>query len=191
MLTKDQLLKQIQSTMRKTKVPELANIIHHKDFQLTDLIDLTFHPDKKLAFRAAWLLENMFLHRPDLYVNNLDYLLSHFTSVTHPGCKRHYAKIAMHITSPHALPEIKHKIETIDMTVIVNQCFEWMIDPAVLVAVKALASETLFNLRHRYPWIAGELAAQLEFLMRNGTAAIQSKGKKLLGYLHPLEMERM
>jgi hypothetical protein len=35
-------------------------------------------------------------------------------------------------------------------------------------------------MRHRYPWIAEELANQIRYLMRNGTAAIQSRGRKLL-----------
>jgi hypothetical protein len=41
----------------------------------------------------------------------------------------------------------------------------------------------LFNLRTRYPWIEEELANQIKFLMRNGTAAIQSRGRKLLAQL--------
>jgi hypothetical protein len=53
------------------------------------------------------------------------------------------------------------------------------------VAVKSFASEALFNMRHRYPWIAEELPNQLEYLMRDGTAAIQSKGRRLLSYLNP------
>ncbi|MCJ8211528.1 hypothetical protein MUY27_17545 [Mucilaginibacter sp. RS28] len=187
MLTKDQLLKQLSATMGKTKVVELSNILFHKNFKLTDLIDLTFHPDKKIAFRAAWLLENLFLHRPDCYLHDVNYLISRFDEVTYPSCQRHYAKIAMHITSPKAIPDIRHILATTDLDAMVNKCFEWLIAPEVLVAVKAFACEALFNLRHRYPWIAEELPAQLEFLMRNGTAAIQSKGKKLLSYLQPLE----
>jgi len=58
-----------------------------------------------------------------------------------------------------------------------------MIDPKAKIAIKVFASEALFNLRGRYPWIEEELANQIQFLMRNGTAAIQSRGKKLLALL--------
>jgi hypothetical protein len=186
MLSKEQLLKQIQSTLAKTKVLELTSVLHHKHFKLRDLIELTFFTDKKIAFRAAWLLENLFLHRPDLYVNDLPFFIEKFPRVDHASCKRHYAKIAMHVTSPHASAAIRNKISNIDMQPVVDTCFEWMIDANVLVAVKAFAGEALFNLRHRYPWITDELSAQLEYLMRNGTAAIQTKGKKLLAFMHPL-----
>ena len=66
------------------------------------------------------------------------------------------------------------------MEPIVEQCFDWMIDPKVLIAVKVFSAEALFNLRHRYPWISGELTEQLQFLMRDGSAAIQARGRKLL-----------
>jgi len=55
-----------------------------------------------------------------------------------------------------------------------------MIDHKIKIAVKAFAAEALFNLRHRYDWVAEELANQLHYLMSNGSAAIQSRGKKLL-----------
>jgi hypothetical protein len=86
----------------------------------------------------------------------------------------------MHMTDPGMLPAIRTKLETLDLEPAVEQCFDWMIDPKVKIAVKVFASEALFNLRHRYPWIAEELENQIKFLMRNGSAAIQSRGKKLL-----------
>jgi hypothetical protein len=55
-----------------------------------------------------------------------------------------------------------------------------MIDPKVRIAVKVFAAQALFNLRERYPLIKDELAEQIRFLMRDGTAAIQSRGRKLL-----------
>jgi hypothetical protein len=66
---------------------------------------------------------------------------------------------------------------------VVEQLFDWMIDPKVLIAVKVFASEALFNVRSRYPWITEELINQIRFLMQDGTAAIQSRGKKLLAKL--------
>jgi hypothetical protein len=65
----------------------------------------------------------------------------------------------------------------------VEQLFDWMIDPKVRIAVKVFAGSALFNLRARYPWLKEELAEQIRFLMRDGTAAIQSRGKKLLSQL--------
>jgi hypothetical protein len=180
MLTQDELLQQLSATIDKTKVNKLSAIIREQRFALRDLIDLTFYPDKTIAFRAAWLLENTFLYKPGLYLPDIPYLLARFKEVKNPGCQRHYAKIAMHLTSPKVVQPIQSVLQNINLEPVVEQCFEWMIDPKVLIAVKVFSAEALFNMRYRYPWIAEELVNQLQFLMRNGSPAIQSRGKKLL-----------
>ena len=176
----ESLFKQISNTIGKTKVLELSRILKEENFALRDLIDLSFYPDKDIAFRAAWILENIFLLSPDRYQSELEYLISRIKEVKYASCQRHYAKILMHITDPKTIQSIKDKLATLDMEPVVEQCFDWMIDPKVKVAVKCFASEALFNLRHRYPWIKEELANQIEFLMRNGSAGIQARGKGLL-----------
>ncbi len=169
--------------MVKSRVVKLSAILQKQHFFLRDLIDITFHQDKNIAFRAAWILENLFLQKPDSYLHDLDYLLSRVKDVTNPSCKRHYAKIAMHITSPKSPGSIQQKLAEIDLEPVVEQLFDWMIDPKVLIAVKVFAAQALFNLRNRYTWLTEELANQIQYLMRNGSAAIQSRGRKLLSRL--------
>ncbi|MDB5008447.1 MAG: hypothetical protein JWP45_2840 [Mucilaginibacter sp.] len=179
----DDLLKQLSNTIGKPKVLELSRLLKEQQFALRDLIDLTFYADKDIAFRAAWILENIFLQDPSRYENDIAYLVSRIKDVKYASCQRHYAKILMHITDPKTLPLIKEKLQQLDLEPAVEQCFDWMIDPKVKIAVKCFTAEALFNLRQRYPWIQDELANQVKFLMRNGTAAIQSRGKKLLAKL--------
>ncbi|HEY8930829.1 MAG TPA: hypothetical protein VIM55_16610 [Mucilaginibacter sp.] len=183
MPTRDDLIKQLSATLVKTKVDKLSRIVKDENFSLRDLIDLTFHEDKNIAFRAAWVLENVYLPNPVFYLADLDYLLARFQDVTYPSCQRHYAKIMRHITRPKTQALIKQKLQGTDLEPVVEKCFDWLIDPKVLIAVKVFAAEALFNLRHRYDWIAEELANQIKFMMRTGTAAIQSRGKKLLEVL--------
>jgi hypothetical protein len=150
---------------------------------LRDLVDLTFYADGNIAFRAAWILENLFLKKPEIYIDDLEYLLSRVKNVTYPSCQRHYAKVIMHITAKKAPVAIRQKLEGISFEPVVEKFFDWLIDEKVLVAVKVFASEALFNLRNRYPWINDELKEQLKFLMRDGSMAIQTRGKKLLSQL--------
>lgn len=183
-MTQAELIIQLTETFGKTKVNKLKIILNEQRFALHDLIDLTFHPDKTIAFRSAWLLENVILSNPVACLNEIDYLLTQFTKVNHPSCKRHYAKIVMYITSPKTHPLIKEYLQDRNLEPVVEQCFDWLIDPKILIAVKVFAAETLYNLIHRYKWISEELKDQLSFLMNNGSAAIQSRGKKLLIALH-------
>lgn len=183
MLTKEELIRELGATIGKTKVNKLTVILKKQNFALRDLIDLTFYPHKTIAFRAAWLLENLFLLNPEGYLNDIDYLLSRLNEINSHSCQRHYAKIIMHITDDKTPASIREKLNGIELQPVTEQLFDWMIDPKVLIAVKVFASQALFNLRLRYPWIKDELAEQISFLMRNGTSAIQSRGRKLLDTL--------
>ncbi len=183
MLSREDLLKQLSDTIGKRKVLELSRILKEEHFALRDLIDLTFYSDKDVAFRAAWILENMFLENPASYDEDVEYLVSRFDDVAYPSCQRHYAKIMMHITAKKTPETIRLKLEQMNLEPVVERCFDWLIDPKILVAVKVFAGEALFNLRQRYPWIKEELAEQIKFLMRDGTAAIQTRGRKLLAEL--------
>lgn len=183
MISKDDLIKQISGTIGKNRVLELTRILKEQQFAAHDLIDITFHHDSAIAFHAAWILENQFLQNQGKCVHSLEYLLSRIKEVKHESCQRHYAKIVMHVTGKKAPKVVQQKLLKLDLEPVVEQCFDWMIDPGVKIAVKCFAGEALFNLRDRYPWIKEELAEQLQFLMRNGTAAIQSRGRKLLALL--------
>ncbi|MFI5139105.1 MAG: hypothetical protein ACHQIM_14880 [Sphingobacteriales bacterium] len=184
MISRGELIAQLSNSIGKRKVLELSRILEEQHFALRDLIDLTFIDDKNVAFRAAWILENIFLKDPLRYEPDLSYLISGIKEVKHESCKRHYAKIMMRITAENGPAIIKQKLQQIDLEPVVEQCFDWMIDPKVRVAVKVFASEVLFNLRGRYPWIKEELTAEIKFLMRNGPAAIQSRGQKVLASLN-------
>lgn len=167
-------------TIGKTKVIELSRISQEHKLSLHDLLEVTFHPDKNIAFRAPRILENLFTIIPLKYVPNIAYLLSRIKEVKHANCQRHYVKIIMHITNANVPQFITDALSAIDLEPVIEQCFDWMIDPKVKVAVKVFSGDVLFNLRHRYPWVKKELANQLKFLMQNGTAAMQSKRRRLL-----------
>src|ERR1700753_2425018 len=121
MLTTDELIKEISATLVKKKVDKLTAILDTQQFALRDLIDITFHPDKNIAFRAAWILENLFLKKPGSYLDDMDYLLGRIKDVKNESCKRHYAKIVMHITNPKAPVAIRGKLQEIDLEPVVEQ----------------------------------------------------------------------
>jgi hypothetical protein len=179
-MTKSELIERITGIIGKPKVLELSRILKAQQFALHDLIDITFHSDKSVAFRAVWILENVFLTDPESYLPDLEYMISRIKEVKHPGCMRHYAKIIMHITDAKAPESLQLKLQEINFEPVVEQLFDWMINPRTKVAVKVFAAYALFNLKDLFPWVKEELTAQMEFLMRNGSAAIQAGGKKIL-----------
>lgn len=173
------LRKQIEATLTKQKVLRLTEIAN-QDLPIKDLIELTFDANQQIGFRAAWILENLLLKNEMLILENLNELILCLPQVFNPSCQRHYVKIWMYLTSPKTNSVIKSKIEKADLKPIVETCFDWLIDPKVAIAVKCFCCEILFNLRNHYDWIADELARELEFLMKDGSPGIQSKGKRIL-----------
>ncbi len=188
-LDPDALRRQLLATLTKSKVDKLKHVLSEFAFDLRNLVDLTFDTDATLAFRAAWLLENVILHDPARHRAAVDYLLSRVPEVTNGSCKRHYARIMAYVTSLKAGPVMWAHMAGADTKLLVEQCFNWIIDPKVLVAVKVKACEALCNLRHQHPWIADELTEQLQHLMRNGSAAMQQRGKKLLEVLEKSKLK--
>jgi hypothetical protein len=179
----DELLLHISETIGKNKVLKLTDILYNRKFAIGDLINLTFYPRKEIAFRAAWILENLILLHPVKYVNDIETICAQFTRVNNKSCLRHYTKIIMHLTAPGADKQIKTKLESINMENVIERCFELLIDRGSPVAVKAFASQVLFNLRSRHTWIAGVLTDQIKIMMDGGEPAIRAKGRKLLSYL--------
>ena len=180
MLSATELKQQISTTIGKEKVATLTKILREENFALNNLIELSFYKDKDVAFRAAWILENVFLDSPLTYLPHLEYLLSRFSEVVYPSCQRHYAKIIMHLTQPNIPAPIKQKMQQANLEPVIEKLFCWLIEPKVKIAVKVFAADALFNLRAKHHWITEELGNQVEYLMRDGSAAIQSRGMKIL-----------
>ena len=179
-LTSDDLLKQLMTHPTRGFIERLSARVQKEHFELNKIIDLTFHPDTQVAFRAAWLLDTAILSSPQMYANHLPYLTKRMSEVTNASSKRQYARILMHLTAPDAPKVIGQQLKKINMESVVEQLFDWLIDPKVKVAIKVCAADTLFNLSNRYGWIKEELTCQIEFMLRDGSPAIQSKGTKLL-----------
>ncbi len=80
-MNKKELIDQISASIGKRKVLELSKILKEQQFALPDLVAITFHADEGIAFRAAWILENIFLKDPEIYLPHLEYLLLKFPDV--------------------------------------------------------------------------------------------------------------
>jgi hypothetical protein len=184
-MTQSQLIQHFSAPDRKITVAKLGHQLKRENFSLRELVDLTFHPDKEIALKSARLLEYILYKFPENYYDDLEYFIECADYVRTPVNKKPYAKILMRVTSPEVPREVRNKMKEINLERVVELCFEWMIDPKMLVSVRASASEALFNMRHRYPWIAEELSKQLEFMTRTATPILLAKCNYILSYLHP------
>ena len=184
-MTQSQLIQHMSAPGKGSTVAKLGRQIKRENFSLKELVDMTFHEDREIAIKSSHLLEHVLFKFPESYYQDIQYLIDSVFDVQGASRKKPYAKILMHITSPEVPKDVREKMKAIEMESVVELCFEWMIDPKMLVSVRSYAAEALFNLRHRYPWIAEELSKQLEFMTRTATPNLLAKCNYVLSYLHP------
>lgn len=172
-MNKEQLLKELATPLSKKKVNQfiLSDLCN-----VEDLVDLSVYPDRKIAFHAAWVLEYLIYSDPERFKNVYENFLSVYLVQKNLSCQRHFTKILMLLTESLN----RHLLETIDLEKLTERTFELLIDPLTPVAVKANCMDILFNMREVFPWITEELKEQVIFLLKNGTPAIQSRGKHIL-----------
>ena len=183
-MTQLQLIQFISAPNAIIGVERLSNQLKKQNFSLKDLVDLTFHADKLIAKRASKLLEYMLFTFPKDYYMDIDYLIDHSGKVVSPSIVKNYARVLMYITSPEMPRKVRDKIKETGFENTIETCFIWLSDPYMLTGARASAAEALFNLRHRYPWIAETLSIQLELLMSDATPMLLAKGNYILSFLH-------
>ncbi len=175
----DGLLTIIKSTLSKKTVDELAEIIVESDFSVQDLIDLTFHKEEKIAFRASWILENVYMKHTFHFWPHVDYFLVRFHQQNNLSSRRHFGKILALMTARNALFYIKDTINKYKTDELVETVFNWLIDDKVPVAVKSHCLNILANLSTKHQWIKDELTETMNFLVDKESIAFYGKVKQI------------
>lgn len=147
-------------------------------FTVKELIDLTFHPQREVGFRAAWLLEYIFTTYGCIGSHVEDFLTL-FARQNNPSCMRHYGKIAAYITGKKVEGLQPGQLEKIDFEPLIDTLFSWLIDEKVLVATKVHCMQTLANLAPKYTWIKEELLDTIAYLEDRETVAFFGRAKQV------------
>ncbi|MFD2163506.1 hypothetical protein ACFSJU_13945 [Paradesertivirga mongoliensis] len=182
-MTEKELLKIFKKPIGKKDVLSLAHQYSEFPDFTRHLIELSFHSEQEVAFRSAWVLEYCMMLYPKAMTDHLDYFLEAYPKQNNLSCKRHFTKLMMSLSEPG-----NHKLlHQCNLNPVIETTFEWLINPGTPVAVQVNCLDILFNLRSHGDWIEGELNAQIEFLLKDGTAAMQSRGKRVLKQLNSIK----
>ena len=166
---------------RNRYLAHLEAIGENKKLPLAALHELCYKTGRSpVAFRAAWILEHVAVHHPEKFIVVFDAFIRRLAKQRNFSCQRHFTKILMIITSPGAPQDYRLAYARADREQLLTVVFEWLVAPETPVAVQANCMEVLFNMSGEFEWLRDELKLQIEFLLRNGSAAIQSRGKKVL-----------
>ena len=173
------LIDSIKTTLSKTKVEKLASIACNETFNVKDLIDVSFHQDQQIGFRAAWILENVCSNHNERFLPFINHFLEKFPQQTNLSALRHYVKILAFMTKKNASPDIKNIINNYQTDEIVEVVFAWLIDEKVPVAVKSHCLNILANLNAKHDWIKDELLATMDFLVDKESIGFFSKARMI------------
>lgn len=175
----EQLINEIKTTLQKSKVTKLAAISMQNEMAIKEVIDLTFHPEEKIAFRAAWILENIYENNPKNFVPFIAYFLDGFSKQNNLSARRHFSKILALLSKKNALPEIKEVLTNYDTEKLVETTFQWLIDDQVPVAIKSHCLNILANFTTIHPWIKEELLQTMDYLVDKESIAFFAKVKQI------------
>lgn len=169
----------ISKPLSKKEIVVLSNLVAKCSFELNKLIDLTFHKDDKIGFRAAWILENIYSNFNDRFIPSTVYFLDHFSSQHNLSARRHFAKILSFITHEKANSQIKSILIIYETTELVETVYNWLIDEKVPVATKSFCLNILADLSSRHNWIIDELNQTMDFLVDKESIGFYAKVKKI------------
>jgi len=189
-MDKQILFDQFTAKKAKIKMPVLAAFAADAAIPATSWHALSYdQQDDSIAFRAAWVLEYIAVHYPERFMPVFADFLSMLPNQRNRSCQRHFTKILMLITDPRAPENYRDAYLGADRECLAETVFGWLIDPHTPVAVQVNCLDILYNLTGEFEWIKDELKQQTEFLLRDGSAAMQSRGKKILAKLNKIKTE--
>jgi len=181
------LAERVVAARSKSYVLDLAALGEDSGVPIASLHELCYEKNPTVAFRAAWILEYLAARDHQRFLKVFDDFMDRLHQQRNPSCQRHFTKILMNITHPKAPPAYQEAYRQTDRERLVETVFGWLIDPATPVAVQVNCMDILFNMRREFPWITDELKQQIRFFLRDGSPAMQSRGKRILENLNRSE----
>ncbi len=180
-MDKQDVIRRFDTTFGKTMIAELTAVANDPAISLEQLHELCYdRSNDQLAFRSAWVLEYIAVNDENRFVLILPALMASLPSLENRSCQRHFTKILMWMTDAKAPASYREFLHTADKDALVEVVFGWLIDPDTPVAVQVNCLDILFHLCSHADWIAEELETQTRHLLQNGSAAMQSRGKRVL-----------
>ena len=165
--------------MKFQMVVNSTAIIESNDLDIDDLLEISFHKKKEIAFRAAWMLEYVMTHKPDRFTPYIQKLLTLLPDQKNPSAQRHYTKIIALLTAKNANSVYKNLVQKIDFDAAIETLFTWLIDPDILVATKVHCMQALANLVPRYDWIKDDLEQTIDYLTEKESIAFFARAKMI------------
>lgn len=136
------------------------------------LLEYSFSPDKKLAFRASWTLTKVCDDSPEMIYPHLAAIIESLDKLDNKSVIRSFLRII-------SFSDI-NKISNKHHGILTDHCFTALRSGFSAIAVKAYSMEILYKLILKYPELANELSSSISMLQGEGSAGILARGRMIL-----------
>jgi hypothetical protein len=154
----------------KSNTEKIVKWIGKDKKRFAELVNLFLHDEYRVVQRAAWPLSNVAIEHIELvnpYLGKFIHQLS--KPGLHPAVLRNILRLLQFVDVPKKY-----------LGVLTNTCFELLMKSDSPIAIKVFSMTVLKNITEKEPELKRELKIVIEQLMKEGSAGIKSRGKKVL-----------
>ncbi|SMD31867.1 hypothetical protein SAMN04488029_0205 [Reichenbachiella faecimaris] len=165
-------LAQLEKAHSKENAQYIAQHISDDANLFAELMSLFFHKDYSISQRAAHAVSHCVDVFPELITPYIGKMVNNLNNNPKVAIKRNTVRVLQ----KQIIPE-EHQ------GLLVEKCFEYLLSSKETIAVKAFSMTVLSNMAKIYPELKNELFIVVEDVIKNGSAGLISRGKKVLAEL--------
>jgi hypothetical protein len=163
------LEKEILREHSKRQAVAIARWVGHDKIRFRNLMTLFLHGDYLVTQRAAWIVSECTLHRPELVTPWLGRLLKRMQEPgVHVAVPRNVLRVFESIRIPRAL-----------QGKVVTQCFDYLFDPSSPIAIQSYSMTILLNVAQEEPDLKNELCTAIERLLPTGSPGVNARARSV------------
>ena len=150
----------LSRTLSRKEIVSFAEEVDATPERLSELLALLDHPNRQLAWHAAWALEKLFEKYPEHFQQNiLNHLSDKIINTNNESIRRLLLNIISFANLPDDLP-----------IALINSCFEWILFVKTPIAVKVASIYYLQRVCQRELELMTELKLCVQLLLENDSS---------------------
>ena len=139
---------------------------------INQLFEYSLSSDKRLAFRASWVLSKVCDRFPEIIYPYLEQIVENLNKLDNESALRSFLRII-------SLSDLE-RLNARQQGLLADLCFNKLNSGFSAIAVKAFTMEILYKLSRIYPGLANELFTSITVLMEDGSPGITARGRTIL-----------
>jgi hypothetical protein len=148
-----------------------ANMVYDEPSLFGIFVELALKDEKYYAERASRVICICSHEFPELFRPHCSRVIAGLKNLRSEGAMRNFLK---------TLAEVPAKLTTKDKSILLNQCFDYLVSNGYSIAVQVFSMQILYNLSCEIPEIGEELYRILEEKMPDASAGYRSRARRII-----------